>query len=100
MLTDNYMTDNYMFTESSKITTSCSLQREHAAYLPPSGIAGTYLGREGQRSSRDLENIPITCVNLLHINPNKSAELLLSSHFQQVRCMPFCCLLFLHFCPA
>ena len=29
--------------------------------------------------------VPITCINLLHCNPKKAAELMLSTHFQEVR---------------
>lgn len=74
-----------------------SIQRQHVP-RPALGqpAAGAGAGSQQQQagvaasssgSSRDDPSlqVPITCVNLLHCNPKKAAELMLSSHFQEAR---------------
>lgn len=40
-----------------------------------------------RRSEEELSQmVAVTCINLLHANPKKASELMLSSHFQDVRC--------------
>lgn len=59
-------------------------QHQQGAGQPPSGEELSQM-------------VAVTCINLLHANPKKASELMLSSHFQDVRCAallhssPRCC---------
>lgn len=60
---------------SSSVRTSASHSSAAAALQGPGGSEG-----EEDASCR----VPVTCINLLHANPKKASELMLSSHFQDV----------------
>eukprot|EP00887_Chlorella_sp_A99_P003928 scaffold11.g3928.t1 len=72
------------------------VQRQHVPRprLPPPGgadaggaaqaAAAAAAAAEARPGEDPSAEVPITCVNLLHCNPKKAAELMLSSHFQEV----------------
>lgn len=64
-----------------------------AGPAPAAGaITGTGAAQQGQpagpqqRQGDASLGVAVTCVNLLHANPKKLSELMLSEHFHEVRC--------------
>ena len=69
----------------------CTLQQQHASHAPAAAPQQSQQQRSGApgRGTDPSMLLPVTCVNLLHVNPKKASELMLSSHFQEVRLV--CC---------
>ncbi len=63
---------------SASSSTRTSASHSSAGGATPQGLGGA----EGEADASC--RVPVTCINLLHANPKKASELMLSSHFQDV----------------